>query len=220
MSPTYMSLLPVAEWPWMGQWLQAASTTLVKHWISFGIFLGILAWGAQWSMTKVTGPVRRVLDRVPPWSIFKTFHACSFLITLASLMKSGVPVFDALKRMEALSGKNIWLRSYIQTMLLNLRKGGRNFGQHLDVGLLDKSTALDVIDYSELGRFEEAIYKMGEQLLRKSLVDIKKGMAVAKNIMIAFIGLSVGAIYYTSVELNSTVASQASSHQSRVINNR
>ncbi len=81
---------------------------------------------------------------------------------------------------------------------------------HLDVGLMDNETAGDVIDYSELGSFETAIYKIGEENLKESVEKINSRMSIIRNIMIGMVGVIVMVIYYTTIELNTSVAEAAS----------
>lgn len=36
---------------------------------------------------KWKGSVREIFDKVPPWSVYKVYQGCSFLIGLASMMQ-------------------------------------------------------------------------------------------------------------------------------------
>lgn len=216
LAPTYLAILPVERWPDLGRNLYFTSKFLVDYWY---IILAILIGAGTitgMTMGTWTGRVREFFDKLPPWSVYKVYQASAFLISLASMMQSGTPLNDGLKRIKRVSSP--WVGQYMDEMLKNLRRGGKNFGQHLDVGLLDEETAGDVIDYSELGKFEEAIYSIGEQNLEESVEKIDQRMAIVKNIMIALVGIMVGIIYYTSIELNSTVAEAASSSSMSTMN--
>lgn len=209
LAPTYLSLLPVENWPDMGRWFYFLSKGIVDYW--YILLIGVIALSILITMTipTWTGEVRKYFDKAPPWSVYKVYQGSAFLISLASLMESGTPINDALKRMKKISSP--WLEEYLEKMISNLRKGGRNFGEHLDVGLLDKETAGDVIDYSELGSFEEAVYSIGEDNLNESVIKIDKRMALVRTLMIIAVGFTVGIIYYTTIELNTAVAEAASS---------
>lgn len=209
LAPTYLSLLPVEQWPSLGQKMYYLSKFIVDYWYIMLAILIALSVFITITMPTWTGSVREKFDKLPPWSVYKVYHSSSFLISLASLMESGTPVNDALKRMKKISPP--WLEQYLDKMMNNMKKGGSNFGQHLDVGLLDKETAGDVVDYSALGNFEEAVYSIGNDNLVDSVEKIEKRMAMVRTIMIVLVGFTVGAIYYTTIELNSTVAEAASS---------
>jgi type II secretory pathway component PulF len=215
MAPAYLGILPLERWPDMGQYLYAVSTFLVKYWyVIFGI-LAVLGVAIGSTISFWRGNVRELADKIPPWSVYKVYHSSSFLIALASMMQSGVPLNDALKKLKKTS--SVWLGAYIEEMMKNLRRGGKNFGQHLNVGLLDEETAGDVIDYSELGKFEQAVYSIGEENLKNSVVKIQSRMGLVRNLMIVLVGITVGVIYYTNIELNGTVADSASSSTTSMI---
>jgi type II secretory pathway component PulF len=207
MAPTYLNILPLERWPDGGKYFYMFSKFIVDYWyillasfVGAGIVIGKTI--GNW-----TGSLRTVFDRFPPWSVYKVYQACSFLIGLASMMQSGIPLNDSLIKLKKSSSP--WLADYIEEMMKNLRRGGKNFGQHLNVGLLDDETAGDVIDYSELGKFEVAIYTIGEKNLEESVNQIAARMGLIRNLMIILVGITVGFIYMTSIELNGVVADAA-----------
>ena len=210
MAPTYLSILPLERWPDLGKGLYSFSKFLVTYWyIMIGSMIALSVVIAK-TIGTWTGPTREFFDKIPPWSVYKVYQASAFLISLASMMKSGTPLNDGIKKIKSTSSP--WVAEYMDDMLRNLRRGGKNFGQHLDVGLLDEETAGDVIDYSELGgAFEEAVYSIGEKNLANSVQKINLRMGLVRNLMIVLVGVTVGVIYYTSIELNSAVAESAGS---------
>lgn len=209
MAPTYLGILPLERWPDVGQNFYMVSKFIVNFWIYLlAIFLG-MSFLITKTLGSWTGTLRNIADKVPPWSVYKVYQACAFLISLASMMQSGIPLNDSLMKLKKSSSP--WLAEYIDEMMKNLRRGGKNFGQHLNVGLLDEETAGDVIDYSELGKFELAIYSIGEKNLEGSITQIQNRMTLVKNLMIVLVGITVGIIYMTNVELNTVISDSAAS---------
>lgn len=208
MAPTYLGILPLEQWPAMGQNLYNFSNFIISYWHLLIVFLAVISFFIAKTIGTWTGQTREFFDKMPPWSVYKVYQGSAFLISLASMMQSGTPLNDSLKKIKKTSSN--WLAEYINDMEKNLKKGGKNFGSHLDVGLLDEETAGDVIDYSELGKFEEAVYTIGEKNLEESVEKIALRMAMLKNLMLVLVGLTVGAIYYTTIELNGSVADSAS----------
>lgn len=215
MAPTYLGILPLERWPSMGQNLYGMSNFIVSSWYVLAAIMGVIGYIISKTIGVWTGSVREVFDKVPPWSVYKVYQASAFLISLASMMQSGTPLNESLKKIKKTSSP--WLADYVNDMEKNLKKGGKNFGSHLDVGLLDEETAGDVIDYSELGKFEQAVYTIGEKNLEQSVEKIEVRMAMLKNLMLVLVGLTVGMIYYTSIELNGSVAESASSSTSSMM---
>jgi type II secretory pathway component PulF len=207
MAPTYLKILPLERWPELGQYFYMFSSAIVNYWYILLITIMAGAFIIGTTINHWTGNIRELFDKFPPWSVYKVYQSCSFLIGLASMMQSGTPLNDALAKLKKTSSP--WLANYVDDMMKNLKRGGKNFGQHLNVGLLDEETAGDVIDYSELGKFETAIYSIGEKNLLQSVNAIEIKMSVARNLMIVIVGLTVGLIYYTNIELNGAVAEAA-----------
>lgn len=216
LAPTYLTFLPLERWPDMGRYFYYISTAIIDYWYIFLVLLMVLIYLITSTIGTWVGSTRTYFDNLPPWSIYKSYQSSAFLISLASMMRSGTPLNDALKKIEKISSN--WVSFFIDKMIRNLKKGGKNFGTHLDVGLLDEETAGDVIDYSELGDFEAAIYKIGEENLKESVNKIKSRMDIVKHIMTAFVGIMVLVIYYTTVELNTSVAEAASNSTAQQAN--
>lgn len=209
LSPTFSAILPIAMWPSDAQILQATSEFLVNYWIIIIASFIAIGFLIKNTIGVWTGPVRKGADKLPPWSIYKSYNVAAFLITLSSMMSSGTSLNDSLKSMSRISSR--WMRVYLERMLLNLKKGGKNFGIALDVGLMDEETAGDVIDYSELSSFERAIKLIGEQSIKNNIKKIQGQMALAKNLMLFVVAGLVGWIYFTTFTLNGIVAESASS---------
>lgn len=209
MAPVYVDLLPMTKWPPIAKNFYYVSDFLVNYWlIVVGGIIG-LSFFISKTIGVWTGKVReKIFDKIPPWSVYKIYQACVFLISLSSMMQSGVPLNDALTKMKKTSAR--WVEKYINFMQRNLKKGGQNFGQHLNVGLLDEETAMDVIDYSELGNFENAIHEIGERNLQESIQKIEAAMGVARILALILIAVVVGLIYYINFDLNNIVAESVS----------
>lgn len=211
LAPTYLEILPLEQWPDSASSLYGLSNFLVNNMGKLIIIGALIGYIIMKTIGIWTGSLRKVFDKVPPWSVYKVYQGCAFLISLASMMQSSVPLNDALLKIKKTSSP--WLCVYIDQMLKNLRQGGKNFGKHLDVGLLDQETADDVIDYTELGKFEQAIYSIGEKNLKEAVEQIDSRMAIIKNLMLILVGISVGLIYISSIELSGTAADAASLKQ-------
>lgn len=208
LAPTYLKYLDINMWPSLAKTLYHVGDTLAAYWmfvIAFFVILGIVIGT---TISKWSGDIRAIADRFPPWSIYKTYQGCSFLISLASMMQSGRPLNKSLQRLKDCSPP--YLGFYIDKMLENLKTGGKNFGVHLNVGLLDEETAGDVEDYSSLGRFEEAVYTIGEENLNNSIEKIEEKMGLVRVLMMFLVAMTLGWIYYANIELNTAVAEAAS----------
>ena len=204
MAPIFKQLMPLEQWPGSAQLLNTMSSFFYHQlYIVLGIVLG-LSFVIGKTMGTWIKPPRHIFDKFPPWNIYRSYQASSFLIALSSLMRAGVPAYDALKAMH--KNASPWMRAHLNKMMSTMNLGGGNMGRALDTGLLDDETAGDVQDYSRLGSFSEAIYLLGSRSLEKGIKSIEARMAVVKNLLLVLVAGSIIWIYFSSFGLQTAIA--------------
>ncbi|MDR2770030.1 MAG: type II secretion system F family protein [Rickettsiales bacterium] len=97
-------------------WMQLAGTVFAASAVVFA------------SLARFGGGARVILDKLPPWSMYKVSVSVSWLMSLAAMMKSGTSLPNALK-MQTDSGSR-YLRSNILPAE-HLIENGYNLGQAL-----------------------------------------------------------------------------------------
>lgn len=205
MVPIFKQLLPVDRWPGSAQTLNSLSAFMKNQ--LYLVLGAVLAGSAviSYTMPRWRGDLRlKVFDKLPPWSIYRSYQASSFLISLSSLMKAGVANYDALRLMHRTASP--WMRLHLERMMFSMRSGGANPGEALDTGLLDPDVAGDIQDYSRLGSFQNAIYRIGQRSLEDGVKSIQLKMDVLKNILLFAVAGSIVWIYLTSYGLQTTIA--------------
>lgn len=210
MVPIFEGLLPVERWPGSAQTLNSLSSFMKNQ--LYLVLGGVLAISAiiGYSMPRWRGDIRtKVFDKLPPWSIYRSYQASSFLISLSSLMKAGVANYDALRLMHR--NASPWMQQHLEKMMTSMRHGGENQGKALNTGLLDQEVAGDIEDYSQLGSFQDAIYQIGQRTLEEGVKSIQIKMDVLKNVLLFAVAASIVWIYLTSYGLQTTIANQANS---------
>ena len=211
MAPVFKNLLPVSKWPDNAQTLYSISHFITSYWLAILMGMAGLSAAITYTINGWVGRAREIFDNLPPWSVYKNYQASSFLIGLASMLKAGVALNDALKMM--LKNASPWLCVHINQMLASLKGGGSNNGEVLDTGLFDEETAGDISDYARLSSFENAIYTIGERMVVLGVERTNQKMDVAKNLMLFLVAGTVFWIYFTSYSLQSTIAEKMQSGQ-------
>ena len=204
MAPVFKNLLPIVSWPDAAQSLYAISHFITSFWLMILIGIGLISVLISYTINNWVGRSREIFDYLPPWSVYKNYQASSFLIGLASMLKAGVALNDALKMM--LKNASPWLCVHINQMLAALKGGGSNYGDALDTGLFDEETAGDIIDYARLSSFETAIYTIGERMIVLGVERTNERMGVAKNLMLFLVAGTVFWIYFTSYSLQTVIS--------------
>lgn len=213
-SPIFKSILPVSQWPESGQTLDMISEfVVVKWWIVLGIICAI-GYALAYLMPRWSGSGRQIADNFPPFSIYREYQGASFLIALSSMMISGISLNESLLKIQAKGSP--WLKNHINKMLKKLRVAGSEYGKTMDTGMLDQETAGDIEDYSKLSSFEQAVYRIGENTLKKSIIKINARMAVLKNLMLACVAGMLLWVLASSYLLQQTVAENAGKSQRNV----
>lgn len=210
MAPVFRDLMKPEKWPDSARLLDKISG-FVYHdmWIVLGV-LGVMAFLIGKTMPTWTRNPRPIFDKLPPWNIYRSYQASSFLIALSSLMKAGVPVYDALTAMD--KNASPWMRVHLNKMMVTMSLGGGNMGRALDTGMLDIETAGDVQDYSRLGSFSEAIYILGGRSLEAGIRIIQQRMGIIKNLLLVMVAGSIIWIYYASFGLQTAIADSMGHH--------
>ncbi len=95
--------------------------------------------------------------------------------------------------------------------MTSMRHGGENQGKALNTGMIEADVAGDIEDYSRLGSFQEAIYRIGQKSLEEGVRSIQIKMDVLKNVLLFCVAGAIVWIYLTSYGLQTTIANQVNS---------
>lgn len=210
MVPVFEGILPLEEWPSMARTLNEFSTSVYDNLtlivsIMIGGFVLIVSTLNIWH-----GKIRSYFDYLPPWSLYRGYQGSSFLISLSSLMSSGVPGYRALETMN--ESASPWMKFHLRKMMAQMKRGG-NAGTALNTGMLDKETAGNIEDYSELGSFEKAIDQIGTNALSESVNKTKARMKVISTLLLFVVAGSVVTIYFAIFDLQQVVAEKSNQQQ-------
>jgi toxin co-regulated pilus biosynthesis protein E len=188
--PEFASTLPKED-------LGGATTSL----ISMGNFLGIytqpiLAIIAVYFsvstalLSNYSSPLRdKFLTRfLPPWNIYQMFVANSFLLTLGTMMKSGIRLKDALEMIKSLSGK--YLSGHIEQMQILLSAGAKE-GRAIAGDIFDKENQRLLRIYGKSDQFESKMQLIAQRSLEQSLKRVKRIVDLANIIIKLVIGLII-----------------------------
>lgn len=181
-SPTTVIVSDTAKWV-------NANTILVAAMI--GTVVAVF-----WIVTiGYSGPGRRTLDRLPPFSLYKLVTGCSFLIVTLEFVRVGQDLSSRFfLRLEDTSTP--YVRSRIRSVRENMARGtqfgaalkasGNNFP---DAGLIAVAEALDGTENwnIELGKFMERWVERSERTLKTRL-------GLLRNLLIVLVAFVLGSL--------------------------
>lgn len=204
MVPVFLEFIPLEQWTTNASIVYQITDFFYEYWYIFiGLFLGgsILVFS---TIDSFTGPLRKILDKVPPYNIYKKFVESSFLITFASLLKAKYPIMLALKSMNQDATR--YLSYYLVKMMDKIGIGVTNEGEALNVGLLNKTLAGILEDTSGLSNFDKAVYNMGARNIEKSIVEVTAIMKVVNTVLMTLVLLITLYMFFSVQELSFGIA--------------
>lgn len=155
------------------------------------LLLSILA--VSYSFPNLTGKTRIILDRFPPYSMYRLTIGTTWLFTIASLIKSGKQLNDILKEMIQSETNSPYLKERLHAILESYAVG-KKFGESLVLANMDFPDAELVDDikvYSELPHFEETLYQIAEDWLNEGTEKIKDSSKIFNTICLLFIASAI-----------------------------
>lgn len=193
--PAFDAVLPRDQWQGLGAQM-AFVASLVDNYLYYGIGVAaalVILIGA--TMTRWTGGLRLWADRIPPWSIYRLVMGSGFMLTVAGMIKAGIPLPTVL----AMLGRDAspWYKARIDTTLKWVDEG-LNLGEALHktgYNFPDRESVQDLRAYAALNKFDEALESMGNDWLTESVEKIELQTAVLKNIGFLVLGLTFMWIY-------------------------
>lgn len=205
--PKIASVMDPADWPPPAKTLNNMSTFVREDWYIVVMVMVGLAVFVNWSLPRVTGPLRKVLDAIPPYSFYKAFHGANILISLAALMRSGIPFVNALEELGKQA--NPYLREHLDRMVFNMMDG-RDKGEALDTGLFSSEMMVSIHMMSHNADFQAAIFEIGKAAVARSIDKISSISGLLNGVALLGVTGYVGWVYYALFTVSNAMSQQVS----------
>ncbi len=205
--PSFEGISNPAEWQGFGYLLYVVSSFLGSV---YGAIFGILfVFGAVftfYSFPNYTGEYRTVLDKFPPFSIYRMIVGSTWLFTFSSMMKAGKQQVDILHDMASSDISTPYLKDRIKKILENF--GKKKFGDALllaDTGFPDEELINDLRTYAELPEFEDKLYKISEDWIRQGEEKLTEQAKIVQTICLISITVIIIGIIFAYKEISSSL---------------
>ena len=143
------------------------------------------------SLPRWDGRYRIVVDRYPPYSIYRIVQGSTWLIGLSSMLEAGVRLEAALQQLSEMADN--WLANRINAAIRGMRSG-LQLGDSLHRSgyeFPDREVIDDLAIYSSLSGFDEALSILGREWLTESVAQIKARMTVVFGVALFSVTLLV-----------------------------
>lgn len=187
--PRFEMIVSPERWHGVAHSLYTMSR-FVQGWMIYCVILVVLLMVALfYSMPRWTGNARVILDRYPPFSVYRLIVGCGFLVAFSSLQAAGFTVEKSLNRLA--DNAQPWLRERIDDMLFGV-KSGLNVGEAMkNTGYRFPSTEIvdDLCVYAEYNGFTEALHALADEWMQEGVTIIEAQMRIINGIAIITLAL-------------------------------
>lgn len=173
------------------------------------IFIVSLSITLSWALPNYNGKFRRILEKIPPFNIYRIVNGCGFLNALAALSNSGYQQHEAIEKMRQNATKYLGFRLELISEQI---KGSKNLGAALaDINLdfPDKKMLEDIELISRFGVLEESLDKMADDMTEKGMKLINKQATVLKHLATALISFTIMFMFNGIYSLSSDMGNAA-----------
>jgi type II secretory pathway component PulF len=204
--PAFASVLPKQRWTGAAAIMGDVSDFVNNYLIHSVVALAIIGLVTILSLPRWTSKGRVFFDRLPPWSIYKTLMACSFMLSLSLLLKAGVQLPKALEQLSSMAPK--YLKTRIQ-QTLNHVNSGETLGQALWLtgnNFPSEEMVEDLQTFSRLSALDQFMNRVSKEVLEDGVKKIETQMKVLNNVCLIVLGVTVCMIAATIMGLQQQVA--------------
>lgn len=204
--PTFATILPPEQWQGTPATTYMVSQFIIEWLPMIGMIFGGAFTAALLSMPLLTGPLRRFLDHLPPWSIYKITQGASFMIAMRGFVSAGITVQDALRNMLKIGNPYFKERAAAILSKMNM---GRNLGQAmLEAGnnFPDDDISGEISIYAELDGFSSALDVLAKEWINGSVLKAQTASKIMNNVMLFAVAIAVAGIATTMFELQDQIA--------------
>lgn len=197
--PPFIKMSNPDTWDGNAKVLYDLSMFVTQHGIALIVGVTLFVFIIIASLPYSFGTLRIWLDRIPPYSIYRTVMGASFLLSLSALVSSGVKLHVALA--EIMKNASPWYKERVHAALFGINSGVK-FGDALDnsgYDFPDREAIHFIKAISDGGKLELVLNDYAREWLEESVSKVDIMASVIFNVGIAFVG---GAILFVTLAMN------------------
>lgn len=198
--PQLEETLPRRDWPIITK-IVAASAHEIGTVLTYALFLLPLLLGLYiWSLPRVTGRMRKLLERIPLlYSKYRDYQCVIFQVNLAFLREAEVSPRLSLVKIE--KNATPYMKAHVGAMLTRLDKDATNFGEVLiSTGLFSPDLAELISDYARWADWHSQMRAIADSALDVVTDDVKRLGPLLHDLL----QLTIGAVIFIIMAASSS----------------
>jgi type II secretory pathway component PulF len=177
-----------------------------NNWAHISLAGAAILLAIYFSMPRLTGWMRSKLDKVAPWSLYKIFVSSGWLVSLASLIRAGATLPEALKLLS--DNSNRYLRKISDKTLDNIIRG-YNLGDALEQAHSNFPNAEIIGDlkiYADMDEFDKNLMNVANEYMNDSIRHIENISNTLNSIGMLLISVVIGWVVFGTFEMQDQIA--------------
>lgn len=188
-------MLPILEefsepdnWPASAQKLGAFSSWISDNIVFVIGFIGVMFWIVGKSLPTLRGRFRNnILDKIPPYNLYREIQSGLFLSALATLLKSDMTFSKSLEFIE--NESTPYVKDKIYEIIENTNEG-KNEGEAINIDFVGE-VGNDIEDFAIGSDIGTAMESLGDKLVQDKIEKIKTSSGALKFIAMILVFLYV-----------------------------
>lgn len=208
--PEFADILPVEEWTGIAATLAKLSTFVqTALWPTLAGFIALCVLIGL-SMPRWRGHLRSKFDKLPPWNLYRVFQGVSFLLSLSALLRAGVHLPVAMRRLS--ENANPYMKERIDAALYHINTGA-SLGDALSRtghDWPDSDLVADLRIFSQISGVEAALSRLGKRWVTVAKQKVSKASKTIRMLMMVLFAFVIIWLYYGMFDLYSMIQEAAS----------
>jgi len=207
--PTFATIVDPADWTGNAARMYSLSQFITNY--VFVLAVGVISAVTLIIVTMpyITSGSRPVLDKFPPWSLYKVITGASFMISMRGFLVAGVTVPDALRKIMKTSPP--YLRTRTAAIYKRVNEG-KNLGvamQKTGHNFPDTDISGEISIYAELDDFAVNLDVLAKEWIDGSIEKAQTAAKLINNVMLVLLAMTIGFIVTSMFELQDIITRSA-----------
>lgn len=202
----FRAIKPIEQWPPAGQQLVWIAGLIEGWWWLVLVMIVAIIIFFRMAMNNYVGELRPMLDKFPPFSLYRKFVAARLMETMGLLVANGVVFKNAIKVM--LYNANPYMAYHLVMMEHLLGMGKGNVADVLSTGLIEDADIARLRVMAEVKGFEHGLIRMGIRGSEQSVKTMRLISKIAGGALLTvgayLIVVIVKGIYLTGMSMGSS----------------
>ena len=178
------------------------------YWFVFGLIALVMLVGV--SLENLSGRIRVLLDKLPPWNIYKIHISVGWLMSLSSMVAAGITMPDAMRMLADNSSK--YLRDILDETLhyiangdnlgIALSRTGRDFPNKEIIG--------DLMIYADMTDFDKNLTSIANDYLDESVRKMESISNVLNSIGILMVSAIIAWVVLGTFQMQDQITAALS----------